>query len=65
MAVKFIRFLYRHTFERQLVFDMRQGKVFRRTLKEQDRSAGNRFWKIKDPFIKEFVYGREFYVKNQ
>ena len=65
MAIKFIRYLYRHTFERQLVFDIKLGKIFRRTLKEADRKRADRFWKIKDPFIKEFVYGGEFQIRDQ
>jgi len=39
---------------------MQNGRIYKRFLKEPDRNAGNRFWKIRDPFIKEYVYGKEF-----
>jgi len=39
---------------------MKSGAVIRLSIKESDRKLGDRYWKIRDPFIKEFSYGREF-----
>lgn len=65
LAVKFMKFLIRNTFKQQLVFDIKAGRVYRRVIKEVDRKQGSKFWKIQDPFIKEFNYGTEFHIRGE
>jgi hypothetical protein len=47
------------------VFDLEKGRIFKRSLKENDRKSASKFWKIKDPFIKELNYGTYFMLKTE
>jgi len=56
MAIKFLRFIAMHTFKQKLIFDLKRGKIFKRTISQDDKIRCN-YWKVKDPFIKEYNYG--------
>ena len=56
LAVKFLKFLCANTFKFKLEFNMRKGRVFKKALNDKDRFSGI-YWKVKDPFIKEYNYG--------
>lgn len=56
LSVKFLKFLCANTFKFKLEFNMQKGRVFKKSLKDKDRFSGM-YWKVKDPFIKEYNYG--------
>lgn len=47
------------------MFNIQKGRVYSRNLKNELKDRGDRFWKIKDPFIKEFSYGNEFSIRGE
>ena len=64
LAVKFLKFMTTNTFKNKLVFDVAKGRVSKKNLSEQDRLIGI-YWKIKDPFIKEYDYGFHMRKKSE
>jgi hypothetical protein len=57
LCIKFLKFLCINTFKHKLEFSIVKGRVFKRTLTEKDRLVGS-YWKVKDPFIKEYNYAK-------
>lgn len=62
LCVKFLKFICINTFKHKLVFDIANGRISKRTFSAKDRGV---FWKVKDPFIKEYNYGRSLRLDTE
>jgi hypothetical protein len=64
LCVKFLKFLCINTFKKKLEFNLAKGRVFKRNLTDKDRLMGT-YWKVKDPFIKEYNYAKDLKLPNE
>lgn len=60
LCVKFLSYLCANTFKQRIVFDIRSGKIYKQNTKDAKFS----FWKVKDPFIKEYDHANSMILRK-